>query len=172
VRRVNLPLPMLGMEIRNLHKFLKNLAVGDTLSAMPQPQLGRMAAAQVVQGRKKLPIGPILLAFLAWLISMPSAAFGLLWCLQWMVPKPPGRLPIPEFLAYPFYILLWIASALAAIATISRPLGIAAILLCLVSLFWPRTPLLLRVITSVVLVLSIVGSWRIQAQMPSPTFPF
>jgi hypothetical protein len=123
-------------------------------------------------GQKRPPIGPMLLAFSAWFISLPSAVFGLFWCLHWMVPKSPAHLPIPEFLAYLFYIILWIGSALAAIATISSPLGVAAILLCLVSILWSRTPFLVRVITTVVLVLCIVGSWRIQAQIPNPTFPF
>ena len=117
-------------------------------------------------------IGPILLAFSACFISVPSAVFGLFCCLRWMVPKSPARLPIPEFLAYPFYIIFWTGSALAAIATLSRPLGVAAILLGLVSIFWPRTPLLVRVITTVLLVLSIAGSWVMQSQIPNPTFPF
>jgi hypothetical protein len=132
----------------------------------------RTGIVQQRRGEKGLPIGPILLALSVWLISVPSAIFGLLWCLRWMVPKSPARLPIPAFLAYPFYIILWIGSALAAIAMISRPLGVAAILLGLVSLFWPRTPLPVRVITTVVLVLSIVGSWAVQSQTPNPTFPF
>jgi hypothetical protein len=45
-------------------------------------------------------------------------------------------------------------------------------LLGLVSIFWPRTPLLVRVITTVLLVLSIAGSWVMQSQIPNPTFPF
>jgi hypothetical protein len=125
-----------------------------------------------MRGEKGSPLGPILLAFSAWFISVPSAVFGLLWCLRWIVPKSPARLPIPDFFAYPFYIILWIGSALAAIATISRPLGVVAILLGLASAFWPRTPLLVRVITTIVLVLSVVGSWVIQSQIPNPTFPF
>ncbi len=88
------------------------------------------------------------LAFSAWFISVPSAVYGLFWCLSWIVPKSFSLELFPHFLAYPFYIILWTGSALAAIAAISRPLGVAAILLGLVSVFWPRTPLL-------------VSSWRV-----------
>jgi len=93
-------------------------------------------------------IGPMFLAFSAWFISVPSAVYGLFWCLSWIVPKSFSLELFPHFLAYPFYIILWTGSALAAIAAISRPLGVAAILLGLVSVFWPRTPLL-------------VSSWRV-----------
>jgi hypothetical protein len=92
---------------------------GDKISSMNQPQVGRTGVVQLRLGQKRPPIGPMLLAFSAWFISLPSAVFGLFWCLHWMVPKSPAHLPIPEFLAYPFYIILWIGSALAAIATIS-----------------------------------------------------
>lgn len=140
---------------------------------MHQLQQGHTAVVQQQRpGQKGFPIGPILLACSAWFISVPWAVYGLFWCLRWMVPKPPARLPIPDFFLYPLYIIMWISSAFAAIATVFRPLGVVAILLALVSIFWPRTPLLVRVITTVVLVLSIVGSWMIQSRMPSPTFPF
>jgi hypothetical protein len=121
---------------------------------------------------KGISVGPLVLAFSAWFLSAPSATFGLLSCFQWMVAHSSGHLPIPKFLEYPFYIVLWIASALAAIAAVTRRLGEIAALLGIISLVAPRTPLLVRVITLVVLVLSIVGIWVMQARTPSPTFPF
>ncbi len=139
---------------------------------MNQLQQGRTGMVQQRRGEKGPPIGPVLLAFSAWFISVPSAVYGLFWCLRWIVPKSLIHGAIPESLWYPFYIILWTGGALAAIATISRPLGMAAILLGLVSIFWLRTPLLVRVITAVVLVLSLVGSWVIQSRIPNPTFPF
>jgi len=139
---------------------------------MNQLQQGRTGIVQQRRWEKGPPIEPILLAFSAWFISVPSTVFGLFWCLHWMVPKSPAHLPIPEFLAHAFYLILWTSWALAAIATITRPLGVAASLVGLVSIFWPRTPLLVRVITTVVVVLSIVGSCVIQSRIPNPTFPF
>jgi hypothetical protein len=156
---------------QGLEQVLEN-SRGDKISSMLQPQVVRTGVVQLRLGQKRLLLGPILLALSAWFISLPSTVFGLFWCLHWMVPKSPAHLPIPEFLAYAFSIILWIGSALAAIATISSPLGVAAILRCLVSILWPRTPFFVRVITIVVFVLCIVGSWRIQAQIPNPTFPF
>jgi hypothetical protein len=81
---------------------------------MYQLQQGRTGIVQQRRGEKGSSIGPILLAFSAWFISVPSAVFGLLCCLRWMVPKSPARLPIPEFLAYPFYIIFWTGSALVS----------------------------------------------------------
>jgi hypothetical protein len=121
---------------------------------------------------KGISAGALVLAFSAWFLSVPSATFGLFSCFQWIAAHSSGHLPTPKFLEYPFYIVLWIASALAAIATITRRLGEVAALLGTISLVAPRTPLLVRAVTMVVLILSIVGTWVMQARTPSPTFPF
>jgi hypothetical protein len=62
----------------------------------------------VVQRRweKGPPIGPMLLAFSAWVISLPSALFGMIWCLSWIVPKSLTQAPIPEPLEYPFFRMI------------------------------------------------------------------
>ena len=138
---------------------------------MQQTAQAPTASAKQKPAGKAISAGALVLAFSAWFLSVPSATFGLLSCFQWMVAHSSGHMPIPKFLEYPFYIVL-IASALAAIATVTRRLGEVAALLGIISLVAPKTPLLVRAVTMVVLILSIVGTWVMQARTPSPTFPF
>jgi hypothetical protein len=108
----------------------------------------------------------MLLAFSVWLISFPFALYGLIWCLSWIVPKSiAAHPPVPEFLAYPFYIIMWFVAAFMSIAVVGHRLDVAVVLLGLLSVFWPRTPVLVRAITSVVLILSVVGLWVIESKV-------
>ena len=66
---------------------------------------------------------------------------------------------VPEFLQFHLFAAWFI------VVTLGRPLSVAAFLVGLVSLFWPRTPLAIRIITLLILVFSMIGASIIESQV-------